>query len=819
MAKDFIHLHVHTQYSINNGLGRIRDYVDKAINDGMPGMAVTDFGNMFGIKEFHDYVKGVNKKREKNGEEPFKPIFGCEMCVEPDYHIILLAKNHHGYENLVRLVSYSFLFEHDEFPYTKRSLLREYHDGIIVLSGGLSGEVSSKLLNKNISGACESIEWYRSIFGDDFYLELQRNEVKDESIIANREIYRKQVKINDLLLGLAREYGIKVVCTNNVHFAEPEHAEVHATQLCIANNMDLDNNDRLRYSKQEWFKNYDEMSSIFKDVPEALSNTIEILNKVEIYSLDRAPRLPLFIVPRDNEEVKTKEGDGLIGEYDFLERLSFSGAYQIYGEPLPSNVVERLNYELRIIKNMDCVRYFLIIEDIISVLCKKYKMVAQGRGAVTGSLVAYCLGITKIDPMKHDLLFERFVNQNRKVLPIIPIDLEKGSKSLVKKHLEDKYGKEECANIVAFEKMDTKNSIMEVARVEELPSRIASFLCSSIPYRLPNDMRTNLVNAAKCIPEIQEAESSTAPPLANTIKYAKMIEGTISGVGIHSSGMIVSPNPIHFDVPIFTIEDPDKKGHAIVCTQYDEHFVDDTGLVRFDFYELRALNEIKETLIIDYGKIPLNDSMTIELLQEGNVFGVFGFDSIEMGINLYKLHPTSFEDLVALYVLVLPGIESSLLSFIKRKNGREEIKYDIPCMERYLKETYGLLIYQEQLMNLSRLLANFTPDESDRLRKAMGKKKQETIDEMKPRFIEGGKKNGYDSKILEKIWKDWEAYGGYLCCKAHAVSYTWLAYQTAYLKAHYPEKYMSVLLKYRKDDKSELRELEKECERMGIKPY
>ena len=360
---------------------------------------------------------------------------------------------------------------------------------------------------------------------------------------------------------------------------------------------------------------------------------------------------------------------------------------------------------------------------------------------------------------------------------------------------------------------------MEVARVEELPSRIASFLCSSIPYRLPNDMRTNLVNAAKCIPEIQEAESSTAPPLANTIKYAKMIEGTISGVGIHSSGMIVSPNPIHFDVPIFTIEDPDKKGHAIVCTQYDEHFVDDTGLVRFDFYELRALNEIKETLIIDYGKIPLNDSMTIELLQEGNVFGVFGFDSIEMGINLYKLHPTSFEDLVALYVLVLPGIESSLLSFIKRKNGREEIKYDIPCMERYLKETYGLLIYQEQLMNLSRLLANFTPDESDRLRKAMGKKKQETIDEMKPRFIEGGKKNGYDSKILEKIWKDWEAYGGYLCCKAHAVSYTWLAYQTAYLKAHYPEKYMSVLLKYRKDDKSELRELEKECERMGIKPY
>lgn len=830
MAKDFVHLHVHTQYSINNGLGCIRDYVDKAISDGMPGMAITDFGNMFGIKEFHDYVNRVNKRREKNGEEPFKPIFGCEMCVEPNYHIILLAKNYQGYKNLVTLVSNSFLYENIGEPQTNRSYLMHHHEGLIVLSGGISGEVATKLLNGNISGARETIEWYRSIFGDDYYLEFQRHEVKDVSVIANRELFRNQVKVNDLLLGLAKKYGIKVVCTNNVHFVEQEQAEAHDIQLCIANNKELGDHERIRYSKQEWFKTCDEMSTIFEDEPETLSNTIEILDKVEIYSLDQDPKLPLYVVPRDNEEVKTGENDEPIEEYEYLERLTFSRAYKKYGEPLPPKVEERLKYELDVIKKRNYSEYILIIEDFISAMRNRYCMIGPGRSSVAGSLVTYCLGITKIDPLKYDLLFERFINfnnLNRKVLPYIYIDIEEGGRIPALQYLEEKNGECCCAHIVTFEKFDTKSSIKEVARVEGVPSIVVNTLCEYIPYRLPNYMKMSLSNAIKCIPQLQEAESSHSPELANTIKYAKMLEGLIWGTGVHSSGIIVSPWPIQSYAPVFTTEDPNKKGQTIVCTQYDEHYIEDTGLVKIDFVELRTLTEIKKTLRdiyfyhnkkIDLDRIPLDDPRTFKLFQEGNVIGLFEFDSIEMAVNLYKLHPTTFEDLVALNVLSLPGIEMFLPSYIARKNGREEIKYDIPCMERYLKDTCGLLIYQEQLMNLSRQLAGFTREESDTLRKAMGKKKQELIDSLKPKFLEGGKKKGHDPKILEKIWKDWEKYGGYLYCKAHFVCYTWLAYQTAYLKAHFPAEYMSALLRCRKDDVSELRKLEKECDRLDIHP-
>ena len=834
MAKDFIHLHVHTQYSINNGLGSIRDYVDKAISDGMSGMAITDLGNMFGIKEFHDYVNWVNKKREKNGEEPFKPIFGCEICVEPDYHILLLAKNHQGYENLVRLVSKSYLYKDGGAPKTNRSYLKYCHEGLIVLSGGISGEVATKLLSDNISGARETIEWYRSVFGEDYYLELQRHEVKDISVFANREIYRSQVKVNDLLLGLAKEYGIKVVCTNNVHYIEQEHAEAHDIQLCIANNKELGDHERIRYSKQEWFKTSNEMSEVFDDIPESLSNTIDILNKVEIYSLDRDPKLPLYVVPRDSDEVITEEKDELIDvyelieEYEYLKRLTYHRAHRIYGESLPSEVDERLKYELDVIKTQDCTTYILVIEDLISAIHKNfYFKMAYGRGSVEGSLVAFCLGITKIDPLKHGLLFERYINLNRKALPIINICLEEREKAFAINYLKEKNGDLCFAHIITFEKFDTKSSIKEVGRVEGVPSAITNTLCEYIPYRLPNYMRMNLPNAIKCITELQEAESSSNPDLAKTIKYAKMLEGTICGTGVSSSGIVVSPFYVDLYAPIFTTEDPDKKGQTIVCTQYDDWYIEDVGLVKLDLYGERVLTEIRETLsyywvthgsFYNWDTIPFDDSKTFELLQEGHVVGLFDFDSIEMAITLHQLHPTAFEDLVALNVLSLPGIERFLPSFISRKNGREEIKYDIPCMEEYLKETYGLLIYQEQLMNLSRQLAGFSREESDVLRKAFGKKKQETIDSMKPKFIDGGMRNGYDSKILEKIWSDWEDYGCFLYCKATAVSYTWQVYLTAYFKANYPAEYMSALLKCRKDDKSELRKLEKECDRMDILP-
>ena len=802
MAKDFIHLHVHSHYSIYKGLGRIRDLVNKAINDGMPGMALTDLGNMFGIKEFHEYVTRVNKKREANGEEPFKPILGCEMCVEPNYRIVVLAKDLQGYKNLIDLVSKSWNHVCEEKPCTNRSYLKRYHEGLIVLSGSLSGEVSSKILKDNISGAREAIEWYHSIFGDDYYIEVQRHEVEDVAFFANRDIYRKQVKVNDLLLGLAKEYGIKVVCTNNVHFVEQEQAEAHDRWLCVGTQKKLDDPERLMYSKQEWFKTCDEMSAIFDDVPEALSNTIEILDKVELYSIDHKPDLPIFPFPLfDGKE---------IGEHEYLEKLTFSRACKIYGEPLPSEVEERLKYELQFIKQLDSSRYFLIMQDVINVIHDKHEiMVGPGRGSTAGSLVAYCLGITKIDPLKHDLLFERFVNLNRMVLPDIDTDLEEGGRAVAQKYLKEKYGNYCCAHIATFDKMDTKNSIKAMARVEGLPSQVANSFCSIIPDRLPNYKRMNLTNAIECIPQLQVAESSLCPELANTFKYAKDIEDAICGIGIHACGFAISNSDIRNWAPVCTINDPDNKNEKIICTQYGGWYVEDTGLVKIDFLDLNILNVIKRTLSwlpivydvhIDLDKIPIDDPKTFELFQQGDVEGIFEFDSIGKGINLYKLHPTVFSDLVAFYVFNLPGYEQYLPSFIARKNGREEFKYEIPCMERYLKETYGFTIYQEQIMHFSRLLANFTREESDTLRKAMSKKKQEVIDEMKPKFMEGGVKNGHDSKSLENVWADWEKMGPYAYCKSHAVCYTWLAYQTAYLKAHYPDEYMSAFYEFNKND-------------------
>ena len=802
MAKDFIHLHVHSQYSIYKGLGCIRDLVNKAINDGMPGMALTDYGNMFGIKEFYDYVTRVNRKRKENGEEPFKPIFGCEMCVEPNYHIIVLAKNLQGYKNLIQLVSDSWIYGHDEKPCTSRSDLRHYHEGLIVLSGCLSGEVPSKLLKDNISGAREAIEWYHSIFGDDYYIELQRHKVKDVAVIANRDIYRKQVKVNDLLLGLAKEYGIKVVCTNNVHFVEQEQAEAHDRWLCIGTQKTLDDLERVMYSKQEWLKTSDEMRAIFNDVPEALSNTIEIYDKVELFSIDHKPDLPYFPIPYDDGNE--------IGEHEYLEQLTFSRAHKLYGEPLSLEVEERLKYELQIIKEWDICRYFLILEDVIKEMRNKHDiMVGPGRGSVAGSLVAYCLGITKIDPLKHDLLFERFVNLNRIVLPDIDTDMEEGGRALAQKYLKDKYGWVEFAHIVTFEKMDTKKTLKAVARVEGVPACVINTICKAIPGSLPNCKRMNLTNAIECVQELQDAESSLDTGLANTIKYAKDIEGAVCGIGIHACGLAICDSSISNFAPVCTINNPENKNEKIICTQYDGWYVEDTGLVKIDFLDLNILNVIKKTLSwylvvsdvhIDLDNIPLDDPKTFELLQQGDVEGIFEFDSIGKGINLYKLHPTVFSDLVAFSVFYLPGYEQYLPSFIARKNGREEVKYDIPCMERYLKETYGFTIYQEQIMNLSRLLANFTPEESDILRKAFGKKEQVVIDEMKPKFMEGGVKNGYNPKDLEKVWADWEKFGSYAYCKSHAVCYTWLAYQTAYLKAHYPDEYMSAYYEFHKND-------------------
>ncbi len=881
--EDFVHLHVHTYYSILDGQASIKKLVDKAIGDGMKGMAITDHGDMFGIKEFHDICNGVNKQRKKDGLEPFKPIFGCEMYVARrgdmmlkeskedlgGYHLIVLAKNEHGYKNLIKLVSNSWVDGFYNRPRTDHKQLEKYHEDLIVCSACIAGEVPAKILKGDIEGARKAIEWHKNLWGDDYYLELQRHEVTDPNIRANRETFPLQQQANKVLIELAREYGVKLVCTNDSHFVDKENAEAHDHLLCLATGKDLDDPTRMLYSKQEWFKTQQEMNDIFSDVPEALANTVEILNKVETYSLDADPIMPFFPIPEsfgteeewrqkfteqqlydefttdengqnpldpEAAEKKIKKLGGydkiyrIKFEADYLAKLAYEGAKKRYGDPIPNDVEERVKFELHIMKTMGFPGYFLIVQDFInSARDELGVMVGPGRGSAAGSVVAYCLGITKIDPLKYDLLFERFLNPDRISLPDIDTDFDDDGRGKVLKWVMDKYGHENCAHIITYASMATKNSIKDVARVENVPLAISNALCKAIPDRLPEvDGKTpkmNLTNAIKAVPELQEAEASTDPRIANTMKYAKMLEGTVRGTGIHACGFIICRDPISDHVPVSTADDPDFKGTKTNCTQYDGHVIESTGLIKMDFLGLKTLSELKEAcanikrtrgIDVDLDTIPIDDPKTYELYQQGRTIGTFQFESAGMQKYLRELHPTVFEDLIAMNALYRPGPMDYIPSFIARKNGREPITYDIDCMEKYLKDTYGITVYQEQVMLLSRQLADFTRGESDALRKAMGKKKKDIVDAMKPKFIEGGKKNGHDPKVLEKIWADWEKFASYAFNKSHAACYSWVAYQTAYLKANYPAEYMAAIMSRRRDQITEITKLMDECKQMGI---
>jgi len=881
--EDFIHLHVHTYYSILDGQSKISKLVDKAIGNGMKGMAITDHGDMFGIKEFFDYCTGVNKGRKKEGLEPFKPIFGCEMYVakhgpkeqkngkedQSGYHLIVLAKNYQGYKNLIKLVSRSWTDGFYMRPRTDRADLERYHEGLIVCSACLAGEVPRKVYAGDMAGAREAIEWYRNLFGEDYYLELMRHEVKDPAQRANREVYPQQEAVNKVLIELAREYGIKLVCTNDVHFVDEENAEAHDHLLCLSTGKDLDDPTRMLYTKQEWFKTREEMNEVFSDVPEALSNTLEILDKVEFYSLDHDPIMPFFPIPEEfgtEEEWRQKfteedlyreftsdengenplppeEGEKKIKklggydkiyrikfEADYLAKLAYEGAHRRYGEQLSKEVEDRVRFELHIMKTMGFPGYFLIVQDFINSARDELDvMVGPGRGSAAGSVVAYCLGITKIDPLKYDLLFERFLNPDRISLPDIDTDFDDDGRGRVLKWVEDKYGHENCAHIITYASMATKNSIKDVARVEKLPLAISNALCKAIPDRLPDvDGKTpkmNLTNAIKAVPELRDAEASSDPVLANTIKYAKMLEGTVRGTGIHACGFIICRDPISDWVPVSTADDPDFKDTKTNCTQYDGHVIESTGLIKMDFLGLKTLSELKEAcanikltrgIDVDLDTIPIDDPKTYELYQQGRTVGTFQFESAGMQKYLRELKPTVFEDLIAMNALYRPGPMSYIPQFIRRKHGEEPISYDIPVMEKYLKDTYGITVYQEQVMLLSRLLADFTRGESDALRKAMGKKKKDIVDAMKPKFIEGGKKNGHDPKVLDKIWGDWEAFASYAFNKSHAACYSWVAYQTAYLKANYPAEFMAAIMSRRRDQITEITKLMDECKQMGI---
>ena len=881
--EDFIHLHVHTYYSILDGQSSIKRLVDKAIGNGMRGMAITDHGDMFGIKEFHDYVGGINKGRKKEGLEPFKPIFGCEMYVSryggkelrrgkedmSGYHLIVLAKNYQGYKNLIKLVSNSWVDGYYMRPRTDRADLEKYHEGLIVCSACIAGEVPHKILEGDIAGAREAVEWYHGIFGDDYYLELQRHEVTDPTIRANRETFPLQQKANKVLIELAKEYGIKLICSNDAHFVDQENAEAHDHLLCMSTGKDLDDPTRMLYSKQEWFKTREEMNAIFSDVPEALANTTEILDKVEVYSLDHDPIMPFFPIPEsfgteeqwrqkfteqqlydeftsdENGEnpLSPEEGEKKIKklggydkiyrikfEADYLAELAYKGAKKRYGDPLSKEVDDRIRFELHIMKTMGFPGYFLIVQDFInSARDELGVMVGPGRGSAAGSVVAYCLGITKIDPLKYDLLFERFLNPDRISLPDIDTDFDDDGRGKVLKWVEDKYGHENCAHIITYATMATKNSIKDVARVEKVPINVSNALCKAIPDRLPDvDGKTpkmNLSNAIKAVPELREAEASNDPALRNTIKYAKMLEGTVRGTGIHACGFIICRDPISDWVPVSTADDPDFKDQKTNCTQYDGHVIESTGLIKMDFLGLKTLSELKEAcdiikqtrgIDVDLDNIPIDDPKTYELYQQGRTVGTFQFESNGMQKYLRELKPTVFEDLIAMNALYRPGPMGYIPQFIRRKHGEEPITYDIPVMEKYLKDTYGITVYQEQVMLLSRLLADFTRGESDALRKAMGKKKKDIVDAMKPKFIEGGKKNGHDPKVLEKIWSDWEAFASYAFNKSHAACYSWVAFQTAYLKANYPAEFMAAIMSRRRDQISEITKLMDECKAMGI---
>ena len=877
--EDYVHLHVHTNYSILDGQSKVTRLVDKAIADGMKGMAITDHGVMFGIKEFADYCAKVNKGRKEKGEEPFKPIFGCEMYVarrtmhdkdksmhdNSGYHLIVLAKNYTGYKNLIKLVSNAWVDGYYYRPRTDREQLEKYHEGLIVCTACIAGEVPNKIIHDDIEGAREACEWYHRVFGDDFYLELQRHEVKDPSLVANREAYPLQQKANKVLMKFAQEYGIKIVCTNDCHFEDKETAEAHDHLLCLSTNEDLDDPKRMRYSKQEWFKTRAEMNEIFSDIPEAMTNTLEILNKVETYDINHGPIMPFFPIPEDfgtEEEWKKKfteedlykefttdengenplspeEGQKVIDrlggyekmyrikfEADYLAKLAYDGAKKLYGDPLSDEVKNHIRFELHVMKTMGFPGYFLIVQDFINAARQELDvMVGPGRGSAAGSVVAYCLGITQIDPLKYDLLFERFLNPDRVNLPDIDTDFDDDGRGRVLQWVMDKYGHENCAHIITYSTMATKNSIKDVARVEKLPVDVSNALCKAIPERLPNGMKMNLTNAIKCTPELQNAEVSEDIRERNTIKYAKMLEGTVRGTGIHACGFIICRNPIDEWVPISTATDPDFSEKKVPVTQYDGHVIESTGLIKMDFLGLKTLSELKEACkvvkqttgdVIDLEKIPIDDELTYQLYQRGQTVGTFQFESAGMQKYLRELHPTVFEDLIAMNALYRPGPMDYIPDFIKRKHDPSLVKYDIPCMEKYLKDTYGITVYQEQVMLLSRQLANFTRGESDALRKAMGKKMKAIVDKMKPKFIKQGQENGHDPQVLEKIWSDWEKFASYAFNKSHATCYSWVAYQTAYMKAHYPAEYMAALMTRRFSQITEITKLMEECKALKI---
>lgn len=855
----FVHLHVHTQYSMLDGQASIDSLIEKAQHDGMPAIAITDHGNMFGIKEFFNKVNKKNSKyvgtikdcekelnvlkdketltseeeeriaklTEKIGEckaSLFKPIIGCECyCARTNrfdkagkehlsgYHLIVLAKNLQGYKNLIKMVSLSWTEGFYGRPRIDKDLLEKYHEGLIVSSACLGGEVPQHIMKDRMGEAEKAICWFKDLFGDDFYLEMQRHETHSPN--ADQTTFPKQQAVNKVLIELSRKYGVKLIATNDVHFANEEDAEAHDRLICLSTGKDLDDPDRMRYSKQEWMKSTAEMNRIFADVPEALENTLEIANKVEFYSIDHKALMPDFPIPPEFEN-----------DDDYLRHLTYVGAEKKYAENLTDEVRERIDFELSVIKGMGFPGYFLIVQDFIAAARGMGVAVGPGRGSAAGSAVAYCLGITDIDPIKYDLLFERFLNPDRISMPDIDVDFDDDGRGEVLRWVTEKYGKERVAHIITYGTMATKSAIKDVARVQKLPLSESNRLAKLVPDKIPDMKKFKLKDAIDYVPELREAASSSDPVMRDTLKYAQMLEGNVRNTGVHACGVIIGKYDISDVVPVSTAKDKDT-GEEMLVTQYEGSVIEDTGLIKMDFLGLKTLSILKEALEnikqttgkeIDIDKIDLEDTKTYELYSKGKTTGTFQFESAGMQKYLKELQPSKFEDLIAMNALYRPGPMDYIPSFIARKNGSEPISYDIPIMERYLKDTYGITVYQEQVMLLSRLLANFTRGQSDELRKAMGKKLIEKMNHLKVKFIDGGKANGHKEDVLLKIWADWEKFASYAFNKSHATCYSWIAYQTAYLKANYPSEYMAAVLSRNISNIVEITKFMDECKAMGM---
>lgn len=803
-TQQFVHLNVHSHYSLYNGVSTVKQLVDAAIKEGMPGIAITDYGNMFGVMEFIDYVSSINKNRKRKGEKPFKPIIGCELYVAKHgpkekkesvkdfkgYHLTVLAKNLQGYKNLIKIVSNAWTEGYCLTPRTDRADLEKYHEGLIVLSGSWGSEVFTHINNEDMTALEDSIKWYKQVFGDDYYLEMRREAYHDLSKDAPSDLMHEEEKANQVLIQKSKEFGVKVVATNNVLYAASEDYAAYKIQQCIVceEKMKEYRKDPFRL---RWLTGKDFMTELFSNYPEAISNTMEIFDKVEFYDIQHAPIMPPFTIP-----------EGFQSDADYLEYLTYTKAKLIYGDPIPEEVGDRLQFELEVIEKNGAQRYFLFIQDIVNTAEKKLGvLVGPGRGATAGSLAAYCLGITKIDPLKHDLLFERFMCPDKRVIPKIDLDFDEEGRARIIEWLEKKYGKEYCAHIVILIKSDTKTAFESIAHVCQLPASTSKAINKAIDYYWWMPMNLNWI--IKNTPGLRKLLRSAG---GYTLEHnISVLEDTIQRMVVNPLGFIVSESPISDWAPICALS---VEGKAIRCTQYDFRTVEETGLMKFVFLGEETLTQLKMicerikakgVADFDINKIPIDDPKTFELFQQGNTEDIFKFDIQGMQHYLRKLHPTTFKDLVILNVMYRPGVIKHLLSFINRKNGKWKTTYVIPVMEKYLHETYGIVIYQEQIMMLSRLIANFNRGESDLLRKALGKRKTDVLSILRPKFIEGGMKNGHKKNALEKVWNEMEHKGIYAFNKSHAVCYTWLAYQMAYLKAHYPEEFKQVIEKYNSD--------------------